>query len=66
MATKNIHDSELYSSDVQESTLVTLGIRLPAEVRDNFMELCLSRNTNASKVIRNFINRELMNAATQA
>ncbi len=59
MAAKIIHENDdLYSSELQEEDVVTFGFRISKTDRDEFVKMCESKGTSASKVLRNFTIRE--------
>lgn len=51
---------ELYAPDEPEQ-LVSLNIRVPMDVRTEFMEVCQTYGTTMTKVLRKFIEREIAN-----
>lgn len=54
-----IQNADLYETDAPTGDIVSLNVRMPAELRAQFTELCSSRNVEVSKVIRRFIEREI-------
>lgn len=53
---------DLYAQTDTQTEMCSLTVRLPQELRDSFGMLCASRKTEMSRVIRNFISREVKSA----
>lgn len=56
---REILNADLYEPDPVTQDTVSLNVRMPTGLRAEFTALCASRNTEVSKVIRRFIEREV-------
>jgi hypothetical protein len=54
-------NADLYASEKETSDTVTMAVRMPRELRDDFAALCASRNIEMAVVIRRFLEREVSN-----
>lgn len=59
-----MNNNDLYANEVENNAfMVTMAVRIPRDMREDFTKLCHSRNIDVTKVIRRFIQRELHNAS---